>query len=236
MSATVHLFESKDALADAAAAEFASILGDALDREGRASVMLSGGSSPKPTYERLAQAPLAWNGVGVSLVDERWVPSGAQGSNADFIRDCFAGTPAERAQFVPLFNGHDTAAEGVEAAEQALALLKQPFDLCVLGMGSDGHTASWFPHADGLDAALDPDNHATLCAVHAKQSEVTGELTERITLTYGAVAAAKHVVLMLPSADKMAAFREAMTRDTRDAPVASLNRLGDRLHVYGVGD
>ena len=234
MSPTLHLSSDADALADAAAAMFAGVLGEALDASGRASLALSGGSSPKPTYQRLAQAPLAWNGVGVSLVDERWVPSGAAGSNADFIRDCFAGTPAERAHFIPLYNGHDTAADGVEAAEQALALLKQPFDLCVLGMGSDGHTASWFPHSEGLDTALDPDNPATLCAIRAKPSEVTGPLTERITLTYAAVAQARHVVLMLPSGEKLAVFRDAMSKPMNEAPVAALGRLGDRLQVFGV--
>ena len=232
--ATEHLFSSKSALADAAASMFADVLGKALESRGRASAVLSGGSSPKPIYERLAQAPLAWNGVALSLVDERWVPSGTKGSNFDFLRNCFAGTPAERAQLVPLYNGHDSAAEGVEAAEQTLALVKQPFDLCVLGMGSDGHTASWFPRADGLEAALDENNAATLCAVNARQSEVTGALTERISLTYSAVAASAKIVLLLPSADKLAVFRESQGRDVMDAPVATLSRLGDRLHVFGL--
>ena len=234
LMATEHLFSTKDELADAAAELFARILGEALDTRGRASAVLSGGSSPKPIYERLAQEPLAWNGVGLSLVDERWVPSGAKGSNFDFLRDCFADTPAQRAQLVPLYNGHDSAAAGVEAAEQALALLKQPFDLCVLGMGLDGHTASWFPNSGGLDAAIDPENHATLCAIDATGCAVAGEHTDRITLTYNAVAACGHVVLLLPSAEKLAVYRAAKGRLAEDAPVAALSRLGERLHVFGL--
>ena len=232
--ATVHTFATKEALADAAAAMFADVLGTALDTHGRASAALSGGSSPKPIYERLAQAPLAWNGVGLTLVDERWVAPGQPGSNADFLRGCTEGTPMARAQFIPLYNDAPNAAEGVQAAEQALALIRQPLDLCVLGMGSDGHTASWFPQSGGLEAALDADNPATLCAIDATGAPVAGDHTDRITLTYSAVAKANHVVLLLPSADKMAAWRATADSDLHDAPVRVLDRLGDRLVVFGV--
>jgi 6-phosphogluconolactonase len=227
-------FKSKDALADAAAEHLASVLGKALDEKGRASAVLSGGSSPKPVYERLANKPLAWEGVGLSLVDERWVPSGAKGSNFDFLRECVADTPAARAKLVPLFNGHGSAAEGVEAAEQALALIVPPFDLCVLGMGLDGHTASWFPNSGGLEAALNPSNSARLCAIDATGCPVAGDLTDRITLTFSAVAAARETVLLLPSAEKLAVYKAALEKDPKDAPVAALSGLGDKLTVYGL--
>ena len=234
--AIVKRFDTAAALADAAVDDFAHILDTALNTRGRASAMLSGGSSPKPVYERLAQRPLAWDGVGLSLVDERWVPSGAKGSNADFIRDCFSGTPAARAHFVPLYNGHDSAADGVEAAEQALATLARPFDLCVLGMGLDGHTASWFPRSGGLDAALDLGNEATLCAIDATGCPVAGDHTDRITLTYPAVAKSRHAVLLLPSAEKLAVFEAAAEEDILDAPVKALLDMGDALTVYAVGE
>ncbi len=230
----LRLFEHKASLITAAADHLTAILSDALDRQGRASAMLSGGSSPKPVYERLAQAPLAWNGIGLSLVDERWVPADAPGSNADFIRGCFAGTAAERAHFVPLFNGHASAVQGIEAAEQALALIAQPFDLCVLGMGRDGHTASWFPRSGGLEAALDPSSGAVLTAIDATGCDVAGDHTDRITLTYAAIAASKHVVLILPSAEKLAIFNEAMGRDVLDAPVKALQSLSDQWTLFGL--
>ncbi len=234
--ATLHLFDSSAALVEAAAQHLSSVLEDALDKRGRASAALSGGSSPKPIYERLAQSPLAWDGVGLTLVDERWVPSGAKGSNFDFLRNCVAETPAERAKLVPLYNGHDSTATGLAAAEQALALIVPPFDLCVLGMGSDGHTASWFPDSGGLDAALDPSNPATLCAINATGCPVAGDLTDRISLTYSAVAKARETVLLLPSAEKVAVYREAQGKAVKDAPVAALAGLGDTLTIFGLED
>lgn len=228
------LFADKAALVEAATGYLSNILADALKERGRASAMLSGGSSPKPIYEALATAPLAWNGVGISLVDERWVPSGAEGSNADFIQGCFADTPAQDAFFVPLYNGHKTPEMGVEAAEQALALMAQPFDLCVLGMGMDGHTASWFPRSGGLEASLDQNNTATLAAIDATGSAVAGDHTDRITLTFTAVSASLNIILLLPSAEKLAVFKAVAEKDMRDAPVKALHALEDRLTVFAL--
>lgn len=230
----IKLFSDKAALVTAATAHLSSVLDEALNARGRASAVLSGGSSPKPIYEALANAPLAWNGVGISLVDERWVPSGADGSNADFIQDCFAGTEAEASLFVPLYNGDASAKDGLAGAEQALALIAQPFDLCVLGMGMDGHTASWFPHSGGLEAALDPENLASLAAIDASGSAVAGDHTDRITLTLSAVAASRNIVLLLPSAEKLAVFNAAANKEILSAPVKALHMLGDRVTVYAL--
>lgn len=230
----IRLFKDKAALVEAATIHLSSVLEGALTARGRASAMLSGGSSPKPIYEALAKTPLAWDGVGISLVDERWVPSGAVGSNADFIQNCFAGTEAEKAFFVPLYNGDASPEAGLVAAEQALALIAQPFDLCVLGMGMDGHTASWFPYSGGLVSALDSENIATLAAIDATGCEVAGDHTDRITLTFSAVAASENIILLLPSAEKLSVFKAAAKKDLFEAPVKSLHGLGDRLTVYAL--
>ncbi|GLQ19248.1 6-phosphogluconolactonase [Algimonas porphyrae] len=230
----ITLFQDEAALIGATVADLTTRLQSALSQRGRASLMLSGGSSPKPVYEALAQQPIAWDGVGISLVDERWVPPGVPGSNADFVQACFAGTPAERAHFVPLYNGHDDAASGVESAEQALSTVARPFDICVMGMGLDGHTASWFPHSRGLEAALRRDNLATLCSIDATGCAVAGDHTDRMTLTYAAVAASRHVCLLLNTAEKLDVFRQSLEGDVTDRPVASLAQLGSRLSVHAV--
>ncbi|MGJ8559431.1 MAG: 6-phosphogluconolactonase [Litorimonas sp.] len=233
-SLDIKLFKDKAALVQAATTHLSTVLDDALEARGRASAMLSGGSSPKPIYEALANRPLAWDGVGISLVDERWVPSGVPGSNADFIRDCFSGTPAESAFFVPLYNGDASPDAGLAAAEQALALIAQPFDLCVLGMGMDGHTASWFPYSGGLVAALDMENTDTLAAIDATGCAVAGDHTDRITLTLSAVSACRNIILLLPSAEKLSVFKAAAKQDILEAPVKALHALKNRLTVYAL--
>ncbi|MEL6687530.1 MAG: 6-phosphogluconolactonase [Pseudomonadota bacterium] len=230
----IRYFDQKETLVSAATTFLADTLSEALDQRGRASLMLSGGSSPEPIYRALAQAPLAWKGIGISLVDERWVPSGHSASNADFIKNCLADSPAAGSHFVPLYNGHTTAEEGLEAATQALASIAQPFDLCVLGMGLDGHTASWFPNSQGLESALDPNNSDILGAVDASGCEGAGTNPERMTLTLSAVMAARTSVLLLTSAEKTDVFLQALEKSEHEAPVKALTRLGHKLTIFAV--
>jgi 6-phosphogluconolactonase len=232
----MNLFDTKDALADAAAQRLAALLREALSERGKASLMLSGGSSPEPVYRKLAKADLAWDGVAIGLIDERWVLASHPKSNATFIRNCFADSPAEQAHFVPLYNGHDTVEAGLDAAHQTLALMAQPFDICVLGMGTDSHTASWFPASQGLAEALDPNNPAVVAAVDAKGCAGAGDATDRITLTYSAIANARHSLLLLPSAEKLDVFRATSGRPPEDAPVQALTQLGDALEIYALGE
>ena len=230
----VRYFSDKEALIAEATAFLSEALEVAVEERGRASLMLSGGSSPEPVYRALAEAPLAWKGVGISLVDERWVPSGHSASNGDFIQSCFAESPGEGAHFIRLYNGHDTAGQGLEAAEQALASLATPFDVCVLGMGLDGHTASWFPNSQGLGVALDPENTALLCAVDATGCEGAGDNPERITLTFSAVNAARKSLLLLTSSEKTDVFQSAMEKSEAEAPVKALLKLGEKLTVFAM--
>lgn len=230
----IRYFATSEVLIRSAADFLSAELTDALDQRGRASLMLSGGSSPEPVYRALSNAPVAWKGVGISLVDERWVPSGHKASNADFIQRCFADSPAAQAHFVPLYNGHATAGEGVEAAEQALASLAQPFDICVLGMGGDSHTASWFPGSHDLEEALSLDNPSTLMAVDADGCPGAGEITERITLTRSAIMKTRRAVLLLSNREKTETFQAAMSKSETDTPVKALASLGDRLTVFAM--
>jgi 6-phosphogluconolactonase len=227
-------FTDKAALITAVTDYLETCLSGALDARGRASLMLSGGSSPAPIYKTLAQRHLPWDGVGISLVDERWVPSGHAASNADFIQSCLTDSPAMKAHFVPLYNGHEMATDGVPAATQALALMAQPFDVCVLGMGMDAHTASWFRETADIETLLSDDNPHILAAVDASGCDGAGLITERITLTYSAIKAARHSVLFLSNPEKLAVFETALTKAPQEAPVSALTGLGNRLTIFAL--
>jgi len=220
-----------DMVADAAAA-IEQVLRQALETRGYASLMVSGGSSPKPLYERLSKVDLDWSKITISLVDERWVDPGQAGSNEDFIRENLIQNKAASANFFGLKTNHPSVKSGLKSAEARFSKIERPFDVCVMGMGSDAHTASWFPNSEGLTDALALDNHDILCAVDAAGAPVAGDHPHRITLTLRAVLDSHIVVLFIPGDAKRAVFDSAPMKALSDTPVQALLRAGPKLHVF----
>ena len=226
---TVH--DGGDPVADAAAAIEAA-LRDALAARGRASLMVSGGSSPKPVYAKLSEADLDWSKVTISLVDERWVSPGQIGSNEDFIRETLIQNNAVKASFFGLKTSHVSVEAGLAEAESRFVDVLHPFDVCVMGMGGDAHTASWFPNSGGLGEALALDNANILCAIDATGCEVAGDHLSRISLTLRAVLDSRHIILFIPGEAKRRVFDAAPNRSLSDAPVQALLRAGSKLHIF----
>jgi len=231
MSRAPVIHDQGDMVHQAAAAIEAS-LRQALDTRGSASLMVSGGSSPKPLYQQLSRVNLEWSNVTISLVDERWVNPGEAGSNEDFIRENLIQNHAASANFFGLKTDHASVEAGLGSAEQRFEKLKTPFDVCVMGMGGDAHTASWFPNAKGLNNALSLNNSDILCAVDASGAPVAGDHPHRITLTLRAVLDAHIIVLFIPGDAKRAVFDAAPTKALSDAPVQALLGAGSKLHIF----
>lgn len=225
------IYDCGDMVADAASA-IEAVLRQALNIRGHASLMVSGGSSPKPLYERLSKVNLDWSKVSVSLVDERWVDPGHAGSNEDFIRENLIQNEAAAATFFGLKTAHASIEAGLAFAEARFKDIDRPFDVCVMGMGSDAHTASWFPNSKGLTEALSLDNQNILCAVDATGAPVAGDHPHRITLTLRAVLDSHSVVLFIPGDAKRAVFDAAPNKSLSNAPVQALLRAGQNLHVF----
>jgi 6-phosphogluconolactonase len=208
------------------AARLADLMQIALDRavaaQGLASIALSGGSTPSLLYLALASRKVDWPNVAATLVDERFVPPSASGSNEAFLRATFLQGAAGRARFVGLWNDAGALEAAAAEANARVRNLVRPFDVVVLGMGLDGHTASWFPLADGLSQALAADA-PLVTPVRAKKSDVTGEHTDRLTLSLRAIADARIVILLLAGAEKRAAFEKfSLVGPVEEAPVRAI--------------
>jgi len=211
-------FSSSSDAAQALADAVSGALAAALDARGRASLVVSGGRSPIALFHCLREAAVDWSRVWITLADERWLPPTDPDSNAGLVEQHLLQGAAAAARFVPLWNGAATPAAAITERTAALAALPRPFDAVVLGMGEDGHTASLFPGAAGVEAALNPAGTALLAAIDPPAAP-----HPRLSLTLAALLGSRHLHLPLAGATKRVVYTRALADcDPRHLPVAAV--------------
>jgi 6-phosphogluconolactonase len=203
-------FENRSHLFTALTAECLDILSESLSKQGGATLLVSGGSTPAPLYEALSKTELAWKKIKVALVDERWVDHQHSASNEALIKRSLMINNAKVASFIGMKTPDKHANKGQSETEAQYRSLQQPFTVAIVGMGVDGHTASLFPYADGLNKALKPESDQLTAAINAKSSPVTGPNTERLTMTVAGLLKCERLIILLTGEDKLAVFDQAM--------------------------
>lgn len=186
-----------------------------LEHRERALFVVPGGSSPGPVFDSLCDADLEWSRVDVCLSDERWLPERHVRSNTRLVRERLLTGRAARARFLPLHAGPEPP-ERVLAELEANIAPALPINVCLLGMGTDMHTASLFPGADNLAAALDPQAPVLMAMRAAEAPE------PRVTMTARVLAGALALHLVITGAAKRAAFERARSLEPVQAPVAAV--------------
>ena len=206
-----------DSLARRASETIATQISQVLDQRDRCRIALSGGSTPAKAYALLGQEHLPWERVDVVLGDERWVAADDESSNARMLRNTlFDGGPGATASFhaVPTVELSDADASAAAFADLVSRICPgEPpvFDLMLLGLGDDGHTASLFP---GTEAPGVTDRWATVGR---------GKGLDRITLTAPVLSAARQVIFLVGGSAKQEALRRLMD------PLESAERTPARL-------
>lgn len=201
----LHSFPDRDTLIAELTTTIAGLLSAGIAQNGRASLAVSGGSTPVQLFKSLSKADLPWQNVDICLVDERWVDPSDPDSNENLVKTELLQNRAAGATFSGMKNSAKTATEGEAECSRQLQKLQRPFDVLILGMGGDGHTASLFPGAAKLPQATDM-NSGKICMGIAP---VTAP-HERMTLTLPAVLDSKQIFLHITGQNKKEVLEKAL--------------------------
>ncbi len=220
-------FDSRDDASVAAAEALVGSINRRLDLQARASMIITGGSSPGKCYEEMREAPIDWQRVDLVLSDERWVPAGHDDSNEKQARETLLIGNAASANLVSVYREGESLEERVDSLDADLKLLPIPFAAALLGMGSDGHFASLFPDADNLEDGLDKQRAHFCLPVDTAASPY-----RRLSLSLSAIARSDFVLLLIFGQDKLDVINAAIDGDSQ-FPVASLLRQKQApVHVF----
>jgi 6-phosphogluconolactonase len=203
-------------LAEAVATQLRS----AIALRGAASLVVSGGRTPAAMFARLALEPLEWSRVQVTLADERWVDFDHPASNERLVHEELLHDAAAAARLIGMKNEADTPHTGAQQAWQRIGAMPRPFDMVLLGMGDDGHTASLFPGSAELAAALDANAKPACLGVRPM-----GAPFPRLTLNLAALLDARHICIQIVGEHKWQVYEQACAAgDVALMPVRAILR------------
>lgn len=208
MSDEIEWWEYDDAaeMAVAVADDIAFIIESALDARGAAVIALAGGKTPLPIYEKLSSAKLDWKRVTIIPSDERIVALGDPLSNVTVLAKFFLIKGARVIPIVP-----NAIADYKAAGRSADALMRDlhwPLDLCLLGVGSDGHTASIFPGPDFEEAVTGPKERRAL-GVMPEPMPLDAPVP-RVTLSMAAITTARALMIAATGKEKRTVIEAAI--------------------------
>ncbi|NRP36456.1 6-phosphogluconolactonase [Marinobacterium sp. xm-d-579] len=213
-------FDTRESLESRLSEEIVALLKAGIEERGRATLVVSGGRTPAALFQSLSVQELDWSKVWITLADERWVPDTHEDSNALSVKTHLLQNRAAAAHFIPHFNDAEYPCSGQTKLEEVLSELPKEFDAVILGMGEDGHTASFFPNAPELTAALNPYGFKACMGV---TPPVAPHL--RMTLTLQRLLHAKRIFIHLCGDSKLPVLEQAMGEgDTEEMPVRAVLR------------
>ena len=218
----IHHYSSQEELANKLSSNICNDLSNIVDKQSSASLALSGGNTPIALYQHLAVRDCQWNKVHITLTDERLVSVEHPRSNTLLMKKNLFSDKVPFSSFHSLYSGND-----LDVVNPSFEQYFLPLNICVLGMGNDGHTASLFPgdkklinpHFDSLiDFAVPPDD----------------DLEPRITLTAKTLLMSEQLHLVIHGKDKLDVFEQAQNgEDFYSMPIRLILKLAsDYLQVH----
>ena len=229
MSRMLHTFQTQYELVEMLSKNIAIKLKSAIRTNGKATLIVSGGNTPIALFRRLRDISLDWEKVSIGLCDERWLPSTHEDSNEHLVKTHLLQGQASKATFVSMYNEDLDVHMAEKWCTQKIKETLYPFDVLVLGMGNDAHTASLFPNNVKLEKAFDLNNQELCIAIEPETAPY-----KRMSLTLSAILTAKHIYVHFEGEEKIAVYGDAITgEDIYTMPIrAVLNQDIKDVEVY----
>ncbi|HNP35615.1 MAG TPA: 6-phosphogluconolactonase [Woeseiaceae bacterium] len=205
-----HIFPDRDAASVAVAERIEHLLAGRLAMHAGAAFVVSGGSSPKATYAKLADKNLDWHRVHAILSDERWVPNDSDDSNERMIRETLITARATGLSLMPFYSAGIDLSDQCVQIDKHLRQLPLPFACTLLGMGTDGHFASLFPGISNLDEGLNLASGSWSIPVRRP-----GNPHDRVSLTLGALTTSDEIILLIFGEEKRVVAMQAAQSESR---------------------
>lgn len=209
MSLIVNEFTSPDALNAQFAKQILHILQQAIDENGAATIAVSGGSTPKPLFAFLSEQDFPWQHVSITLADERWVDNTHSDSNEKLVKENLLVGKASAAKYVSLTTSDEKAVAAEGTISERLDNMADKFDIIILGMGEDGHTASLFPCSKQITEGLNLSRQLSAIATQPNTAP-----HQRMSMSLAKIINAKHVFLHLVGDKKRSVLNDALANYT----------------------
>jgi 6-phosphogluconolactonase len=203
------------------ATQIHSLLCTILSKQDTATIALSGGKSPIPLLTKLSTLDLEWDRITVTLVDERVVPTNHDDSNENLIRKHLLKNKASNASFIGLICLNDS-----NIINEKVYHLNN-IDIAVLGMGTDGHTASIFPDCSEFTQAIDMNNNDAYILTNPISANY-----QRISLTLKALSNIKNLILSINGNEKLNILNEAAKIENKNYPISYLLKQRPDINIY----
>jgi 6-phosphogluconolactonase len=223
----VIVFDDKAGIVSFVTRKWQGICAESLHERGFMTAALSGGNTPVDIYRALARCDFPWGNIQIFQADERFVPKDGKDSNYRMIRETLLDTismPKENIHFVDTnVSSPDEAAKAYEKELAGFFRLQYGrfprFDIIMLGLGEDGHTASLFPGS----SLPDDTNHL------AQAVMLDSKLHDRITLTLPVINHARHIIFLVQGAHKTFALKKIVEEKDTTLPAVRINPVDGEL-------
>lgn len=201
-------FPTSEELANNLAKKVAKILEDSIKMQGEATLLVSGGNTPKLFFQKLSQTTIPWEKVSIGLVDERWIESSLKDSNSFLIRNNLLINYAKKAKFIDMY----LEQVNINLAEKICSKVYErefsKIDVLILGMGADAHTASLFPLNEKLNKAFNLEYENFCISIEPKTAPY-----KRMSLTLRSILSAENIILHIEGEEKLKVYDTALKSD-----------------------